>query len=108
MSKGRRSGRLSESAGRNMSERRASLENVCCGSRPSTREGKAAAGDASNNRASQFHRGNGDGTRQEEQIAITRDPLYRIGVLADPTDNPRGPGRDRVEDGKVRSTDDAE
>ena len=32
---------LSESAGHNASERRAGPENVCCGSRPSTRKGKA-------------------------------------------------------------------
>ena len=41
-------GQFSELAGHNVSERRASLENVNRESRPSTRKGKAAAGEAEN------------------------------------------------------------
>jgi hypothetical protein len=44
-SKGRL-GRFSESVGHNVSERRASLENATCGSRPAVRTGKAAAAGA--------------------------------------------------------------
>ena len=72
-SKGRR-GRFSESVGHNVSERRASLENVSCGSRPAVRTGKAAAAGDAQPVFQWFHRGKGDGTRQGEEHAITRDP----------------------------------
>ena len=72
-SKGRR-GRFSESVGHNVSERRASLENVSRGSRPAVRTGKATAAGDAQPVLQWFHRGNGDGTRQGEEHAITRDP----------------------------------
>jgi len=43
-------GQLSESAGHNASERRAGPENASRGSRPSTRKGKANAGEVKHNR----------------------------------------------------------
>jgi hypothetical protein len=73
-SKGRL-GRFSESVGHNVSERRASLENASRGSRPAVRTGKAAAAGVAQPVLQWFHRGNGDGTRQGEEHAITRDPL---------------------------------
>jgi len=45
-------GPLSESAGHNVSERRAGPENASRGSRPSARKGKADAGEVMPNRAS--------------------------------------------------------
>jgi len=74
-SKGRR-GRFSESVGHNVSERRASLENVSCGSRPAVRTGKAAVAGDAQPVLQWSHRGNGDGTRQGEEHAITRDPPW--------------------------------
>ena len=47
-----RLGRISESAGHNLSERREGPENASRGSRPSTRKGKAKVGEAANNLAS--------------------------------------------------------
>ena len=66
---------FSESAGHNLSERRAGPENASCGSRPVARTGKASAVEAENNLwPRRFHRGKGDGTRQGEFIGNTGDP----------------------------------
>jgi len=90
MSTGRR-GRFSESAGHNVSERRASLENASCGSRPAVRTGKAAAAGVAQPVLQWSRRGKGDGTRQWEEHAITRDPPLVSGWRT--TGSPWGSGR---------------
>jgi hypothetical protein len=99
-------GQFSESPGHNVSERRASLENVSCGSRPSTRKGKTAAGKAVNNLGFVGPAGVMTMARDKGNVTQTRE-IRHGGCPGRPTGGSRESDRAVAEDGEVHSTDEA-
>ena len=103
--------RLSEQAGRNVSERRAGLEKRNVGADPSRHgEGRrrwrmATVGQPSHERPAQrSHRGSGDGMPAQEIDATREAPAVR---RVTSTGRPRGTGRAGWGGGEARSTDEA-
>ena len=97
--------RLSERAGRNVSERRAGPENDNAGADPPGRGKAEVVGTVRANKFHQSCRGIGDGMRQGEHHA-TREAPAVIAVRTQP-ERPRGTGRAVWGGGEVRSTDEA-